>query len=298
MIMRGKSIMVIVLGIIFFVINAYCSAPEKGILEKITLKGSLSRSMSDIPSTGNPSGEPVVKKASSPAVMLSTKERGAQMFNLGIDCARRGDEEDAIRWFLEAAHCDESRAMNFVGMDYMHKGDMDKAKFWFSKGAALDNVVAKWNLASLYQQDDNLDAAVGLYKDILEHYPAAKNNLAVILYERGDQEGALHLWKEAKAEGALSAIFNLAWIADKQGDVEAAKAGYKQSADKGDPDGMFYLAMLYEREKDMLHAKYWYRKAAENGSEEALSKIKELSPEHMLRRKCKRKLSFMHSHKK
>lgn len=290
--------MVIVLGLMFFVINIYCSAQEQKALEKMALKGSLSRSLPDIASAEDGCGDFVAKKVSSPAVMLSTKERGAQMFNLGLDCARRGDKDDAMRWFLEAAHCDESRAMNFVGMDYMRKGDNDSAKFWFSKGAALHNVIAKWNLASLYQQDDNLEPAIALYKDILEYYPSAKNNLAVILYERGDQEGALHLWKEAKAEGALSAIFNLAWIADKQGDIEAARAGYKQSADKGDSDGMFYLAMLYEKEKDMLNAKYWYRKAAENGNEEAELKVKELSPENMLRRKCRRKLSFIHSHKK
>jgi TPR repeat protein len=241
--------------------------------------------------------------------MLSCKDRGEQMLNLGLDCARKGDKDNAVKWFLEAAQYGESKAMNMLGLDCMKECHYDTAEMWFSQGAELGNMVAKYNLAFLYQKkgdmekengkvekgDEDFEIAIRLYREIVPHYPRAKNNLAVILYEQGDKEQALQLWDEAKAEGCSSAIFNVAWLADKRGDIETAKIGYKQSADKGDSDGMFYLAALYEKQEDFLSAKYWYNKAAEKGNKEAELKVKELGSGHLLRRKCKRMLSFYKS---
>jgi TPR repeat protein len=274
------------LGLIFFVINLYASSQES-----VGFRGLHSRSLPDITNPHN------------------FKDRGVQMLNLGLDCARRGDKDYAMKWLLEAAQCGESKAMNMLGLDCMKEAHYDTAEMWFLRGADLGNMLAKYNLASLYQTkggmekengkveegDEYLEIAIKLYREIVPHYPRAKNNLAVILYEQGDEQEALQLWQEAKAGGCSFAIFNVAWAADKRGDIETAKIGYKQSADKGDSDGMFYLAMLYENEEDLLNAKFWYKKAAEKGNKEAESKVKELGSGNLLRRKLKRKLSFYKS---
>lgn len=282
-----------------------CFAAE----EKTELKSLHSRSLPDI-TTGYNRKESSTPQTTVVPIMLSCKDRGEQMLNLGLDCARRGDKDNAQKWFLEAVQYGESKAMNRLGLDCLNEGHTKTAEMWFSQGAALGDNTAKFNLASLYQQKSDSVKALGkieeskkyieearkLYSELVASYPGAKNNLAVILYEQGDEEGASQLWQEAKTAGYTSAIFNVAWLADKRGDSESAKEGYKQAADKGDVDGMFYLARLYEKEGDVYSARYWYRKAAEKGNEEAELKVKELGSGN-LKRRCLRKLSFYKSPK-
>jgi TPR repeat protein len=294
--------MMILLCLLFCIIKLHPSAEETS-----GFKGLHSRSLPDITKAlDNKSFLTSPTKIAQ--IMSSYKDRGVQLFNLGLDFVKKGDSQNAQKWFLKAAGYNESRAMNYLGVYCMCEGYDDIAEIWFSEGIKLGDVISKFNLASLYHQksgaaqDDGklemskkyIERAIELYNEIVASYPAAKNNLAVILYEQGDAEQALKLWQEAKAEGYASAIFNVAWFAEKQGDLEAAKEGYKQSAYNGDLDGMFYLGRLYEKEGDLLNAKFWYKKAAEKGNEDAISKVKELgSGSESLKRRCKRKLSLL-----
>jgi TPR repeat protein len=282
--------MTIFLWLIFLVINLYSAAEEKN-----EFKGLHCRSLPDITEIQQHEKDSLSElPKESDHLRLSLTDRGMQMFELGAAFARKGDRESAMKWFLEAAQYNEQRAMNVLGMDCRREGHRKTAKHWFSRGAELGNVIAKYNLACLYHEEENIEDAIMLYQEVQGSYPTAKNNLAVILYEQGHKEQALQLWKEAKAQNCLSAIFNIAWFDENLGNVESAKEGYKQSADKGDSEGMFYLARLYEKEGDVLNAKSWYRKAAEKGNEEAKAKLKEMgSGSGGLKRRCKRKLSLL-----
>lgn len=249
------------LCLIFFVINSYPSG-DPSAEEKGAFRGLHSRSLPDISSLG----------------------RGVQMFNLGFGYAKKGDNHNATKWFLEAVRHNEPRAMNYLGMYSLREGHEDEAEQWFDQGMKLGDVISKYNLASLYHQKGDaaqesgkmeesqkyIGTAVKLYSEIVASYSGAKNNLAVILYEQGKEDQALKLWQEAKAEGYASAIFNVAWVADQKGDNETAKIGYEQVAKKGDLDAMFYLAKIHEKEKDLENATFWYKKLAEKGDSEGM----------------------------
>lgn len=222
-------------------------------------------------------------------------EQREHMYRLGLDCFRRGEEERGLDWFFKAAENDDPRAMNYIGRYYDRIGDADNARFWFSRGAYLGNTISIYNLAYMYDRDDQKGEAERLYKQIAKSYPNAKNNLAFLLYEQKDEDQALKLFEEAITAGSVEAIFNKAWIAEQHSNFAVAKAGYAKAADKGDPDAMFSLGEIYEKESDVINAKHWYKMAAEKGNEDAKAKVKAMGSGNILRRIQRRKVSLIKS---
>ena len=172
------------------------------------------------------------------------------------------------------------------GKSYYRKGDYEQAVKYYKMAAEQGHAVAQNQLGNCFNlglgvvQDYN--EAVKWYRKAADQgRAAAQCNLGVCYYYgKGvalDYHDAVGLFRKAADQGRADAQFYLGVCFNKgqgvtQDYVEAVK-WYRKAADQGHADAQYYLGVCFKRGKgvtqDYVEAVKWYRKAADQGDARA-----------------------------
>ena len=210
----------------------------------------------------------------------------SELFNKAYEYETRGDYENAIRFYLEAAEKGIPEAQyNLANLYYQGVGvqqSYTEALKWYHEAAELGLSEAQFNLALVYEKGEGTEQnhieAIKWYTKAAEQGDMyAQHNLALI-YENGkgvekDIEKAFELYLMAAERGLANAQYNLALMYDfgygvEQNYLEAVK-WYTAAAEQGDREAQFNLALIYENgkgvEKDIKKAFDLFHMSAELG---------------------------------
>ncbi len=165
--------------------------------------------------------------------------------------------------------------------------NMAQAQIWYSQAAHLNQPVAQYLLANLYQMGKlgkmpDYTQAKYWYAEAQNYYPRAAVALGFI-YDTEDEDyaQAKSRYQLASEHDDIIGAFNLGLIYERgEGcdvDLEKAKTYYSQAAQKGHRQSMVQLAGLYlksgQRGYDTREAYSWYKKAADMGDRDALYQL-------------------------
>jgi len=194
----------------------------------------------------------------------------------------------------------------FLGICYDKLNDFSKAKKYYLLAIEKGDIVATYNLALMYQNNEQLDIAEEYYlqaidKGVNESY----TNLAVLLKNQGKHDeaekyylfaiekgfvGALNdlallyfnqeKYNDAEIflllaikKGYVRALFNLALLYENQEKYIEAEKYYLLAVEKGDVGAFFNLALLYKSQEKYTEAEKYYLLAIEKGDVEALNNL-------------------------
>ncbi len=200
----------------------------------------------------------------------------------------RGDDEEAVKWFLAAANGGKGVGFAMFGLGRMYEEgrgveqDDGQAVAWYSKGAAVGDAASLNALGWMYatgrgaKQDDR-QAVVLFRRAAQKELPPAFDSLGVMYcLGRGvkqDDKRAVGLFRAAAERGDAGGMYNLAWMAQRgRGmlrDDRLAVAWLRRAVAWDYPLAMNDLGALYRDglgvEKDDKQAAAWFRKAADRG---------------------------------
>ncbi|MEC3920551.1 tetratricopeptide repeat protein [Nocardia sp. CDC160] len=173
---------------------------------------------------------------------------------------RRGDREEAIRWWHRGAESGDPECLFELGYVEEAAGDLAAAERWYRRGVEIGGTGSLLNLANILEGRGERDEAMELYRRAW----AAGNDKAAFnlgrIYDdggRGDQEAA-ELWYARAAErGNAGAAFNLGFVRGDRGDVEGMLDAWRRAAGFGHPRAGHALADHYGRRGALAQARYW-----------------------------------------
>ena len=197
---------------------------------------------------------------------------GDFLLNTADDYYKKGNYEEAVKWYTKAAEQGNADAMNQLGK-YYYDGheivrDKEEAVKWYRKAAEQGNADAMLELGKCYYYgrgvEEDKEEAAKWYRKAAEQY------------------------RKAAEQGNADAMFALGGCYEdgcgvEEDEEEAAKwyrkavEQYRKAAEQGDADAMRKLGKCYGDgsgvEKDYEEAVKWYRKAAEQGNADAMYKL-------------------------
>jgi tetratricopeptide (TPR) repeat protein len=166
-------------------------------------------------------------------------------FNLANELQRQGRNTEAISEYRRALEDAPSHAGIHVNLAnaLRAEGDFEAAAHHYLAALELDpdDKMAHVNLGSLLSAQGRLDEAESHYRHALRSSPEAgfAYNLANLLRERGDLDGAIELYQQALAyrPGDARVHNNLGAALDLRGDAEAALRHFRRACelDPGNP---------------------------------------------------------------
>ena len=189
------------------------------------------------------------------------------MVDMAVYCANNGMEEDAIRYFTQAANqhsgtaayaCYEMARMTFQGMGC--EADGEEAMRWLKRGAdEYDDAHCASTLASFYEDEEylNLNEAAKYYRKAIDLGDAdALVNLGNLYVANANMDRAMECFQELVDKGNPDGYY---WMAVATVEVKYLQTGIKKGSDKCAD----MLGSLYESGADYLGVKQDYKKAAQ-----------------------------------
>ncbi|MFD0632162.1 tetratricopeptide repeat protein [Catenulispora yoronensis] len=95
------------------------------------------------------------------------------------------------------------------------------------------------------------------------------DEIARLLYERGDHEGAQHWLQVAVQAGDRGAMTRLGRLHEEQDELALAERFYRMARERNDPAAMWATGRLARERGDEDLALRWFREAAEAGDQQA-----------------------------
>lgn len=199
-----------------------------------------------------------------------------------------GKTETYLEWLKKSADegCDE--AMMDLGWEYEAEDasvEMQaKAMEWYQKayecrGEAAESAAAR--LATLYEEQENIDKAIEWYQKIYELHGElagkAANSIGVIMDEQNDAEKAFDWFLKGAEEGFDTAMVNLGDMyrtgRGVSKDLRKAKEWFEKAWEfhgKWAGSAAYQLAKVYLEQRKMEKRLEWLNKGAEAGYDEAM----------------------------
>lgn len=187
---------------------------------------------------------------------------------------REGRLAEAENGYLEVLKRtpDWGQVLNALGTVYLDKGQLDRAQKAFTKAASLKplNISACYNLAMLKQRENDHQAAIPIYKTILEAHPdygQGWNNLGIAYKETMDPDGALSCFRKAvKFAPEMAEAWNNLGVAQDESNMGENSLGSYQKAIELRPDyasAHFNLGMCLQKLKRLEEAEEQYSRVLE-----------------------------------
>ena len=151
------------------------------------------------------------------------------------------------------------------------RGDMKKSAEWFSKaymtGKARPNTIISY--AYLLLKLGNVDDSEGILKKFISASPShddemlAKSNLALVLWKKGDLDGAINMLEEVFATYKTTTVYgSLGYLMLLKGDLEKALAFNQEAYEYNDNNSVIVdnLALNYYLLGELYKAEEIYEK--------------------------------------
>jgi TPR repeat protein len=234
-----------------------------------------------------------------------------ELFNEGMNAARRGDDSGALGWYREAAEAGNGAAMTQLGLMYENgRGGLPKdvvqAKEWFIKAANAGDSAGMHQMGLGYfsgrtgvpNPEDQVKALNWHLKAAEAGYPPSMTTMGTlyqcaIVFSGGfaglpqDAAEAVNWWiKAADAadpEGMrhLATAYSNGWGGMPKDGSQAVNL-YRRAAVAGDVPSMVEMGLMYEKglcnlPKHEVQAADWYRKAAAAGNTQAKEFLERLA---------------------
>jgi len=202
-------------------------------------------------------------------------EEGGLKFNLlGILHKNQGNNELAVKNYLQAIEKGNVSAMFNLGLMYKNQGNNALAEKYYLQAIENGHVSAMFNLGLLYHNQGNNALAEKFYLQAIENGDVkAMFNLGLLYDNQGNNELAEKYYLQAIENGHVKAMFNLGLLYDNQGKKEEAEKYYLQAIENGDVKAMFNLGLLYDNQGNNELAEKFYLQAIENGHVNAMCNL-------------------------
>ena len=187
-------------------------------------------------------------------------EEGIKHLNIGIEDDDDDEYKKAAELFEKAANHGHSDAQDYLGKQYelglgVVKNKQEAIK-WYALSAEQDNADGQFDLATIYEEDNDIETANKWYKKAVRNkHPHAMYNLANnYRLGNGIEENhakALELYKESadlglpEAECALGTIYKEGLIVEK--DYKKAREYYEKAVDQGFAPAQANLGLMFRR---------------------------------------------------
>lgn len=213
-------------------------------------------------------------------------EEGIKHLNIGIEDDDDAEYKKAAELFEKAANHGHSDAQYYLGYQYeLGLGVLEskqEAIKWYTMSAEQGNADGQFNLATIYEEDNDIETANKWYKKAVRNkHPHAMYNLANnYRLGKGVEENhakALELYKESadlglpEAECALGTIYKEGLIVEK--DYRKAREYYEKAVEQGFAPAQVNLGLMYKLSK---HYKMFKENGCYYSDEESYKKAVEL----------------------
>jgi TPR repeat protein len=170
----------------------------------------------------------------------------------------------------------DSHCMDMMGIAYHHT-DATTAEKYYLMAVEKGSIEAMFNLAKLYEDDNNLELAEEYYiMAFKKGNVGAALNLAKLYEDKEKNELAKKYYLIAINNEEVEAMLNLANLYENENNYELTEKYYLIAVEKGSVEAMFNLALLYQEEKNFDLAEMYYRMAAEKGDADAMFNLANL----------------------
>jgi TPR repeat protein len=214
-------------------------------------------------------------------------------FTLGVAWFNRGNYNEAVECFAEAARQEHPDAQNYLGLCFANgwgvaKDEVEAVK-WYRKAAEQNCALAQSRLGLCYANGQGVvkDAveAVKWYRKAADLNFADAQFLLGTCYVQGhgiieDHSEGVKWWRKAAEQGSAGAAFCLG-LAYQHGrgvtkDQSEAIKWYRKAAEQNHAPAQGHLSDYYERAQDYVEAYKWAKLAAGQGYEGAQKKRENL----------------------
>lgn len=213
-------------------------------------------------------------------------EEGIKHLNIGIEDDDDDEYKKAAELFEKAANHGHSDAQDYLGKQYelglgVVKNKQEAIK-WYTLSAEQDNADGQFDLATIYEEDNDIETANKWYKKAVRNkHPHAMYNLANnYRLGNGIEENhakALELYKESadlglpEAQCALGTIYKEGLIVEK--DYKKAREYYEKAVEQGFAPAQVNLGLMF---RESSHYKMCDERGSYYSSEESYKKAAEL----------------------
>ena len=202
-------------------------------------------------------------------------------YKMGEDAEDEGSEEEAIKWYLEAAKLGNFDACYRLGECYYCSGDYDEALEWYSKAIEDGTMSAE----EFYEKAEEVDEFEWYMRAAEQGHSDAQYKLGEC-YNLGfgvkaDEAEAVKWYRKAAEQGhsdAQNELGNCFYFGSGiEADEAEAVKWYMRAAEQGNSDAQYQLGECYNWgfgiEENKTEATKWYMKAAEQGHSDAIKAL-------------------------
>ena len=212
----------------------------------------------------------------------------------GVTAYKRGNYEEAVKWYQKSADQGDASAQNKLGECYYYGHGVSQsyvnAAKWYRKSADQGYAFAQFSLGYCYKtgygvSQSYVDAVKWYQKSAIQGNSFAQYNLGNCYYfGHGVFQSyvdAVKWYQKSADQGNASAQYNLGYCYEKghgvsQSYVDAVK-WYQESANQGDASAQNQLGECYYYGRGVsqsyVDAVKWYRKSADQGNESAKNNL-------------------------
>ncbi|GIH11842.1 hypothetical protein Raf01_00140 [Rugosimonospora africana] len=189
------------------------------------------------------------------------------MNGLGVILLEAKNPIEAEQWFLRAVDAGMPEAKHNLANLYWEKGDRDAAESLYLELADSHEFAPSMvNLGNLASPDGDPDKREYWYRRAAEaNFPPAMHNLAILLDNEGEFEESGRWFRKAYSEGQLISLVALAESLARRGETEEAKSAFHEAYRAGSLDAAWALGTMCQRHEEFEEAESAYRIAALEG---------------------------------
>ena len=212
-------------------------------------------------------------------------EKAKALYEKGFDyeygITKTVDRTLADKFLKEAADLGHADALFFLGMNAVENGDLEQARAYADSAIELGNMVGKYILAEISEQED-LGDSEELYKsgfkalkEKVEQGDLHYSNVLGYAYRFGigtkkDIEQAIKVFTPSAEQGNAMSLGHLSELYLEQDKIEKAKPLMLKAAEKNNSKAQLNLSFI---DDDTEKSLYWLNRAAENNEISAIMNL-------------------------
>lgn len=190
--------------------------------------------------------------------------------NLGVIKLMQGNQDAAEDLYRQASDAGVALAASNLGVMYWNRGETDSALPLLElglKGGVSESILLLGDIAF---EEKDFEKATELYKLAREKGEQRGNlGLGFIAFERKDFDAAEDLFGIAQSNDVLGSLYWLARTLLEKGQEEDAEKLFREAAESGDADAMLAVGLITKKGD----ASKWFTQSYEAGADDCLDEI-------------------------
>lgn len=220
----------------------------------------------------------ILKKTTDPHLKKSCEARLAKFYKKGLFIEEY--TKHAVKWYKK--QMDDSSAKQFLGVMYENgygglEKDANMAEQFYKEAAQLGTPETKYAYALKIKTGQPEEFLNFLTKASEDGHAIAQFDLAQLLLDQQNEEGAIQWLKKAAKQDHLDAQIKLSQIYSKKGMEKETIKWLEKGAHHPEAAPLQYeLGNKYKEAQDIKQAKSWFKKAAAHKHTDAMYELAEI----------------------